>query len=80
MVGPPRAGKTLLACAVPGIMPRMTVDETLDVTRSYSVANLLPADVPLVRARLFHAPHHTISNAGLAGDGNIPNPEEHIKY
>jgi magnesium chelatase family protein len=76
MVGPPGAGKTLLARAVPGIMPRMTVEESLDVTRVYSVADQLPVDLPLVRARPFRAPHHTISNAGLVGGGNIPNPGE----
>ena len=54
----------------------MTVDESLDVTRVYSVADQLPVDLPLIRARPFRAPHHTISNAGLVGGGNIPNPGE----
>jgi len=76
LVGPPGAGKTLLARAVPGILPRMTIDEALDVTRIYSVADQLPPDVPLVQARPFRAPHHTISHAGLVGGGNWPHPGE----
>jgi magnesium chelatase family protein len=54
----------------------MTIDEALDVTRIYSVADLLPADVPLVRQRPFRAPHHTISHAGLVGGGHLPHPGE----
>lgn len=76
MVGPPGAGKTLLARAMPGILPRMTIDEALDVTRIYSVADQLPPEVPLVRLRPFRAPHHTISHAGLVGGGNWPHPGE----
>jgi magnesium chelatase family protein len=76
MAGPPGAGKTLLARALPGILPSMTIDEALDVTRIYSVADLLQEDVPLVRTRPFRAPHHTISNAGLVGGGNWPHPGE----
>ena len=76
MIGPPGAGKTLMARALPSILPAMTIDEALDVTRIYSVADLLPSDVPLVRARPFRAPHHTISHAGLVGGGNWPHPGE----
>jgi len=76
MVGPPGAGKTLLARALPSILPRMTVEEALDVTRVYSVADMLPADTPLMRTRPFRAPHHTISHAGLVGGGNWPRPGE----
>jgi magnesium chelatase family protein len=76
MVGPPGAGKTLLARALPGILPRMTIDEALDVTRIYSVADQLPPDVPLIRSRPFRSPHHTISHAGLVGGGNVPHPGE----
>ncbi len=76
MIGPPGAGKTLLARALPGILPRMTVDEALDVTRIYSVADMLPPDTPLIRTRPFRAPHHTISHAGLVGGGNWPHPGE----
>ncbi|HIQ09673.1 MAG TPA: ATP-binding protein, partial [Anaerolineaceae bacterium] len=76
MVGPPGVGKTLLARALPGILPRMTVEEALEVTRIYSVADLLPADQPLITTRPFRAPHHTISHAGLVGGGNWPHPGE----
>ena len=76
MVGPPGGGKTLLARALPGILPRMTIDEALDVTRIYSVSDLLPPNQPLIRNRPFRAPHHTISHAGLVGGGNNPHPGE----
>jgi magnesium chelatase family protein len=76
LIGPPGAGKTLLARAIPGILPRMTIEEALDVTRIYSVADQLPPDVPLIRHRPFRAPHHTISHAGLVGGGNWPHPGE----
>lgn len=75
-IGPPGSGKTLLARALPAILPRMTIDEALDVTRIYSVADQLPPDVPLLRTRPFRAPHHTISHAGLVGGGNNPHPGE----
>jgi magnesium chelatase family protein len=54
----------------------MTIDEALDVTRIYSVADQLPPDIPLIQCRPFRAPHHTISHAGLAGGGNWPHPGE----
>src|SRR5512138_119784 len=76
MMGPPGAGKTLLARALPGILPEMSIEESLDVTRIYSVADQLPAGTPLIRHRPFRAPHHTISHAGLVGGGNIPKPGE----
>ncbi len=74
--GPPGAGKTLLARAVPSILPRMTFDESLVVTKIYSVSGLLPADTPLIHHRPFRAPHHTISYAGLVGGGKVPHPGE----
>ncbi len=76
MSGPPGSGKTLLARSMPSILPRMTPSEALDVTRIYSVAGMLPSDVPLIRHRPFRAPHHTISNAGLVGGGQWPRPGE----
>jgi len=76
MVGPPGAGKTLLARAMPGILPHLTIEEALDVTRIYSVADQLPPDTPLIQNRPFRAPHHTISHAGLVGGGNWPHPGE----
>ncbi|MBA4419901.1 MAG: magnesium chelatase [Anaerolinea sp.] len=76
MIGPPGVGKTLLARALPAILPKMTIEEALDVTQVYSVADQLPPDVPLIRNRPFRAPHHTISHAGLVGGGNWPHPGE----
>lgn len=76
MQGPPGAGKTLLARAMPGILPRLTREEALEVTRIYSVADLLQSSSPLARVRPFRAPHHTISQAGLVGGGSIPKPGE----
>jgi energy-coupling factor transporter ATP-binding protein EcfA2 len=61
MTGPPGSGKTLIARALPGILPPLTLDEALDVTHIYSVAGALPADTPMIRERPFRAPHHTIS-------------------
>ncbi|HEU4759747.1 MAG TPA: YifB family Mg chelatase-like AAA ATPase [Dehalococcoidia bacterium] len=76
MVGPPGAGKTLLARATPTILPAMTTDEALEVTKIYSVAGLLPSDTPMINLRPFRAPHHTISHAGLVGGGRQPRPGE----
>jgi len=76
MVGPPGAGKTLLARATPTMLPRMTMAEALEVTKIYSVAGMLPGDAPLLHWRPFRAPHHTISNAGLVGGGRQPRPGE----
>ncbi len=76
MTGPPGAGKTLLARALPSILPGMVIDEALDVTRVYSVADQLPPGTPLIQQRPFRAPHHTISHAGLVGGGNYPRPGE----
>jgi magnesium chelatase family protein len=76
MTGPPGAGKTLIARAMPGILPRLTIEEALDVTRIYSVADQLSPDEPLVRHRPFRAPHHTVSYAGLVGGGRWPKPGE----
>jgi magnesium chelatase family protein len=76
MSGPPGAGKTLLARALSSILPSMTVDEALDVTQIYSIADQLPSEIPLIQSRPFRAPHHTISHAGLVGGGNWPRPGE----
>jgi magnesium chelatase family protein len=76
MMGPPGSGKTLMARALPGILPKMSIDEALDVTRVYSVADQLPPETPLLHNRPFRAPHHTISHAGLVGGGNWPHPGE----
>jgi magnesium chelatase family protein len=76
MMGPPGAGKTLLARSMPGILPRLTLPEALDITRIYSIADLIPDGEPLIRHRPFRAPHHTISHAGLVGGGRWPRPGE----
>ncbi len=76
MAGPPGSGKTLLARSVPSILPRMSIEEALEVTQIYSVCGLLPSDRPLLRQRSFRAPHHTISQAGLVGGGHWPRPGE----
>ena len=76
MMGSPGSSKTLLARAMPAILPSLSIEEALDVTRVYSVADMLPSDTPLIRWRPFRAPHHTISHAGLVGGGNWPHPGE----
>lgn len=76
MCGPPGSGKTLLARALPSILPPMTNEEALEVTKIYSVSGLLPADTPMIRQRPFRSPHYTISNAGLVGGGHWPKPGE----
>jgi len=76
MTGPPGSGKTLLARSLPSILPSMTRDESLEVTKIYSVSGLLPPETPLVFNRPFRSPHYTISNAGLVGGGSWPKPGE----
>lgn len=76
MVGSPGSGKTLLARAMQGILPPPGIEEVLEVTRIYSVADMLPPEMPMIQRRPFRAPHHTISHAGLIGGGKIPRPGE----
>ncbi len=76
LVGPPGTGKTMLARALPGIMPDMAFSEALEVTKVYSVAGLLPKDQPLIGLRPFRSPHHSASAASFAGGGKIPKPGE----
>ena len=76
MSGPPGAGKSLQARALAGILPSLTTQEALEVTRIYSIVDMLSQDEPLVRQRPYRAPHHTISQVGLVGGGSIPKPGE----
>ena len=76
MNGPPGSGKTLLARALPSILPPMTGEEAVEVTKIYSVSGLLPTDTPMIRQRPFRSPHFTISHAGLVGGGHWPRPGE----
>lgn len=76
MIGPPGSGKTMLAQRLPTILPTMTIEESLQVTKVYSIAGLLPDSTPLVTNRPFRAPHHTISSISLVGGGRIPKPGE----
>jgi magnesium chelatase family protein len=73
MIGPPGAGKTMMARRIPTILPPMSLDEIIDVTRVYSAAGLLNKK-GFVGVRPFRAPHHTISAAGMTGGGSIPRP------
>jgi magnesium chelatase family protein len=76
MSGPPGSGKTMLARSLPSILPKMTMEESLEVTKIYSVSGLLPSDTPLITQRPFRSPHYTISQAGLVGGGRWPRPGE----
>ena len=76
MSGPPGAGKSLQARALAGILPSLATQEALEVTRIYSIVDMLSQEEPLIRQRPFRAPHHTISQVGLVGGGSIPKPGE----
>ncbi len=76
MTGPPGSGKTMLARRLPTILPELSFEEALETSKIYSVMGLLPADRGLMTTRPFRAPHHTISDAGLIGGGQIPRPGE----
>jgi magnesium chelatase family protein len=76
MCGPPGSGKTMLARSLPSILPPLTMEEAIEVTKIYSVSGLLPQDAPIIIERPFRSPHYTISHAGLVGGGQWPHPGE----
>jgi len=76
MTGPPGAGKSLLASSLPSILPELSFEEALEVSKIYSIAGFLPKEKPLINSRPFRSPHHTTSEAALIGGGNPPKPGE----
>jgi magnesium chelatase family protein len=76
MIGPPGSGKTMLARRLPSILPRMSFDESIETTKVHSIMGLLRQGQPLIATRPFRSPHHTISDAGLIGGGQVPRPGE----
>ena len=76
MIGPPGSGKTMIAKRIPSILPKLSIDESLETTKIQSTIGILPSDTPLVVTRPYRSPHHTISDAGLIGGGKMPRPGE----
>lgn len=74
LMGPPGSGKTMIASRIPSIMPPLTMDEKMDVTAIYSIAGKLTKERPIISARPFVSPHHTVSPQGITGGGAIPKP------
>jgi magnesium chelatase family protein len=76
MIGPPGSGKTMLARRLPSVLPQMSFDESIETTKIHSIMGLLKQGQPLIATRPFRSPHHTISDAGLIGGGQVPRPGE----
>ncbi len=78
MIGPPGSGKTMLAKALPGILPPLGLEESLETTKIYSVAGLLDREKPLMTIRPLRNPHHTTSTVALVGGEPMQNPERSV--
>lgn len=76
LIGSPGTGKTMLAQRMPSILPDLTFEEALEVSKIHSIAGTLPSDMPLISQRPFRNPHHTISSVSLSGGGTVPRPGE----
>lgn len=76
LIGPPGTGKTMLAQRMPSILPDLSFEESLEVSKIHSIAGTLNKDAPLITGRPFRNPHHTISTVGLSGGGTVPKPGE----
>ena len=76
LIGPPGSGKTMMAKRLPGILPELTLDESLEITKIYSIAGLLDNKKALITSRPFRSPHHTASHPSLVGGGRNPMPGE----
>ena len=76
LIGSPGSGKTMMAKRIPTILPDLTFEESLEITKIHSIAGILSKDIPLITSRPFRAPHHTISSSSLVGGGRIPKPGE----
>ena len=76
MIGTPGSGKTMMARRIPSILPDLTFEEALEVTKIHSIAGILSKDIPILLTRPFRSPHHTVTINSLIGGGNIPKPGE----
>ena len=76
MFGSPGSGKTMMSRCLPSILPDLSFDEALEITKIHSVIGLLPPNKPIISTRPFRSPHHTISKVSLIGGGRIPKPGE----